>query len=651
MPPSGQSIEGEEEEEEEECEEECEEEASSSSSSGGPAVPVDPTMLRVQAQPHGLLNVGNTCYLNSGVQVLVHCNALAMMLAEQHGEVHTRRLRGVEDARRQEFVKSWRRVFAAFTQTHTRVIDPTWFVRDFMAVNHSFAGFSQQCASEFVRTVLGAADDELRQPFHPPRVLESLGVAPAGAAAPPSTSWRRPADPQAARQLQLLRFLDAVYTRNIALDQAEYDRKALAQKKGLTFTSAGSGAYYPKVYRSLTGELFEGLYASVRRCSSCGYESVRIEPHAGLPLEIVFSSPKGAAKPPAPLDPQQAQVARPDDGTWLRSLAYAPYTLSRFLLASTFDVLKDLMRAAWAMIGNPLGESGPPLGLRESLDSHFGEEVMDDGGNLAECAQCKRPTPGTKQLALLSLPEYLVVTLKRFKQTSPHGGFQKINGHIPFPVDVGQGGGDAPAVPPTLDLAEYCYTQNGALEPPIGTEYQLKGLVAHRGGYTGGHYVSYVLTEGQWVMCNDELLGLVPPAQVAAEHAYMLVYQKRPPPGGRADAALIATSRQYLARLLDHGSSCERLLEALLGRHRPEELAFIPRQWLVKHAYTSDPGVIFNQPCYPFGADPTPTRSARDFYCPVLRTDWDAYVKAYGGAPLVTVPDFVALVRKWEGGV
>ena len=179
-----------------------------------------------------LLNVGNTCFLNAGVQVLGNCDSFAVSISEQPGEMYTRRFRKFQNPGRQKLMARWRGLLKSLHQANGLCVDPRNFVREVISVNSQFAGYGQQDSHEFIDTLLGAIDDETRDPFHLPAVLDSL------------ISKSLPTNAHALRELSLFKFLDDLYNKNIRLDQLSQDR--ISKRKGkLTFGSGG--AYYPRV--------------------------------------------------------------------------------------------------------------------------------------------------------------------------------------------------------------------------------------------------------------------------------------------------------------------------------------------------------------------------------------------------------------------
>lgn len=86
-------------------------------------------------------------------------------------------------------------------------------------------------------------------------------------------------------------------------------------------------------------------------------------------------------------------------------------------------------------------------------------------------------------------------------------------------------GSDAPAIKTSGD-------SNGAVEntaiTPSRCQYDLLGIVCHRGTFQGGHYVAYVRAQdGRWYLCDDACVSLVNEDIVRNSQAYMLFYTQK----------------------------------------------------------------------------------------------------------------------------
>jgi ubiquitin C-terminal hydrolase len=112
--------------------------------------------------------------------------------------------------------------------------------------------------------------------------------------------------------------------------------------------------------------------------------------------------------------------------------------------------------------------------------------------------------------------------LKRFKHDTLFG--TKISDTVVFPLD-------------NLDVSPFCVQldedekkkKDFAQEFPFSTNYELVSIVNHRGGYGGGHYVSYCFNRAanKWQEFDDKYVSDVTADDVAGREAYLLFYVKK----------------------------------------------------------------------------------------------------------------------------
>lgn len=88
-----------------------------------------------------------------------------------------------------------------------------------------------------------------------------------------------------------------------------------------------------------------------------------------------------------------------------------------------------------------------------------------------------------------------------------------------------------------LDVSPFCVQldedekkkKDFAQEFPFSTNYELVSIVNHRGGYSGGHYVSYCFNRAanKWQEFDDKYVSDVTADDVAGREAYLLFYVKK----------------------------------------------------------------------------------------------------------------------------
>ena len=139
------------------------------------------------------------------------------------------------------------------------------------------------------------------------------------------------------------------------------------------------------------------------------------------------------------------------------------------------------------------------LHINSLIDRYFRVENLHEH----PCAQCGCIGGTEKKFDIIKAPQLLVLHLSRFS-----GGIVKIHTLVEF----------------TTELCTVCIKDGNG--QPIS--YRLTGMIRHSGvSIEAGHYIAYVLIDGEWYEANDERMGLVSWPIVCSLQAYMLFYQRQ----------------------------------------------------------------------------------------------------------------------------
>jgi len=181
------------------------------------------------------------------------------------------------------------------------------------------------------------------------------------------------------------------------------------------------------------------------------------------------------------------------------------------------DWLSDPNRKVYASISmkNIEYESTAEMKGNENLQLQdcvklFTEAEILDPEEAWYCPHCKQSKEATKKLSLCSLPEVLIIQLKRFSFKN-YLWRDKIDTFVNFPMTG-------------LDMSEHMLEKP---DKPIW--YDLFAVVNHHGSILGGHYTSYVSSsDGEWRLCDDQnVTKVLENKDVVSNCAYVMFYKLR----------------------------------------------------------------------------------------------------------------------------
>lgn len=151
------------------------------------------------------------------------------------------------------------------------------------------------------------------------------------------------------------------------------------------------------------------------------------------------------------------------------------------------------------------------------------------------CPRCKKRQQGTvKRLSLWTLPEVLVVHLKRFRQTS--AGRTKLHTLVDFPLtglDMNSHLEPRPKKPTpdahTLGWGTWRRQRASSVTGMDENLYDLYAVCNHTGGMSGGHYTAYCKNpvDGTWYLFDDMRVERISEHQIVTKAAYLLFYARR----------------------------------------------------------------------------------------------------------------------------
>jgi len=191
-----------------------------------------------------------------------------------------------------------------------------------------------------------------------------------------------------------------------------------------------------------------------------------------------------------------------------------------------FEEVTDPAIAASDEVEKAVGTKG--INLYDCMSEFTREEQLGED-DLWYCPQCKEHRQATKKFEIWSVPDILVVHLKRF--SSGRLLRDKLDMMVDFPLE----GLDLEGrVEEKLEWKRMREEEGTAGETHGDPEeepitYDLFAVDEHLGGLGGGHYRAYAknYADGQWYHFDDSHVSLADPSAAINRNAYLLFYRRR----------------------------------------------------------------------------------------------------------------------------
>ncbi|XP_064180205.1 ubiquitin carboxyl-terminal hydrolase 43a [Anguilla rostrata] len=149
-----------------------------------------------------------------------------------------------------------------------------------------------------------------------------------------------------------------------------------------------------------------------------------------------------------------------------------------------------------------------------------------------KCPHCKQLQQGMVKMSLWTLPDILILHLKRFRQVGERRN--KLSTLVRFPLagldmapHVVKRSQGARGLGPWPTAWKHPHSPDSCSPPDF--LYDLYAVCNHHGGMHGGHYTAYCRNsvDGQWYGYDDSSVDLVPEEEICTRGAYILFYQRR----------------------------------------------------------------------------------------------------------------------------
>ncbi|XP_041076899.1 ubiquitin carboxyl-terminal hydrolase 43-like isoform X3 [Polyodon spathula] len=138
-----------------------------------------------------------------------------------------------------------------------------------------------------------------------------------------------------------------------------------------------------------------------------------------------------------------------------------------------------------------------------------------------KCPHCKQLQQGMVKMSLWTLPDILILHLKRFRQVGERRN--KLSSLVRFPL------AGLDMTPHMVKRSHSPWPSWKAPQQQHDFLYDLYAVCNHHGGMHGGHYTAYCRNsvDGQWYSYDDSSVELISEDEVSTRGAYILFYQKR----------------------------------------------------------------------------------------------------------------------------
>ncbi|XP_053550373.1 ubiquitin carboxyl-terminal hydrolase 31 [Bombina bombina] len=186
-------------------------------------------------------------------------------------------------------------------------------------------------------------------------------------------------------------------------------------------------------------------------------------------------------------------------------------------------------------------------------------------GNAWRCPHCKQLQQGSIKLSLWTLPDVLILHLKRFRQDGDRR--LKLQNMVRFPLT------GLDMTPHVVKRSQSSWSLPSHWSPwrrPYGLGrdpeefvYDLYAVCNHHGTMHGGHYTAYCKNsvDGMWYCFDDSEVQLLPEDDVCKQTAYILFYQRR--------AAVPSWSANSSVAGSTSSSLCDHWISRLPGSRQP----------------------------------------------------------------------------------
>jgi len=546
-----------------------------------------PAKKRVIKGAVGLENLGNTCFMNSGLQCLCFTHALQKYFRHHRHIVakDTSTPAGrLAAALCELFERHWGKPGLTETARHGPFA-PQDVLKAIQQLNPIFAEYQQQDSQELLRFILDCLHEELRSevPVEVPSWVQQSPVSESststqketsqqssqetgqqtnGGSSVPSWSLCAGSD-SAADDMGEITLPEPVIV-SCSSDELSANSEACAESGAGPAPGSSPSTSPPTRITSIVSEVFQGRQVSSVRCLECGHTSRTVEPFFDLSVPIP-NTPQESAAGEESAHASSSSRASPvsyGSGGWLNGL-----------------------KLVGGFVKNLIGSDPHASEVIDCVRKYCQPELLT-GREAYECDKCRTKRDAEKRYTIQQLPEVLCIHLKRFRCDGGWLTGTKNSKPVTVPTDE------------VLDLSDF-------VDPSVsseGAQYQLYAFVQHIGSLGSGHYISYARhrKKNRWIEFDDSRVRECTVDEVREAEPYVLFFQRIPPEDAAPSRLDLREDRlsavDQLPRLSDSGQEACSMqnLNGILERFVAPDVAFVSRRWYVRFTTMCQPGPIDN---------------------------------------------------------
>ncbi|KNH07435.1 enolase [Perkinsela sp. CCAP 1560/4] len=516
----------------------------------------------------GLANLGNSCYANTIIQVLVNQSAFVNALLDTEVSLQDQKAFNSE----RKSLRSFRHL-VQLMENESGYVKPSKFLHNAFALSPDDFSINQQGdACELLLLLLSKWEESFKISACLDKIYNSaVSFHPQSGSAPTI-----PVNESFAYELFMLRLykareeaLETQYTKSdVGIDKSKLSHlnQALEKVSHKTPLNDEDSAYILKSLprllnhrKNIIAELFQGCTVSVLTCIKCRFSRI-LHPEEFLVLSLPICDVQDLATG----DSKQSE----NPGNSVHSTGEKTNTS----MTTLFEHCTKYMH------GN--GGQVQQISLIDCMRAHCNSFINHSEGHEPKCPSCKEPQQRIEQRTLfLQLPDILCISFKRFRfdgswMSWKHGS-NKVSTYVYCPLN--------------LNLAEFCTSleylpengednddtvQSSHRNPAVNYSYTLDAVVNHHGfSLLKGHYTSYAYKADleKWALFNDHHVGEVTPDEVIDSEIYIAVYRRdsleeasrRETEGSESTAMgckkLIQLSASLKVDILDDHRTCQNI--------------------------------------------------------------------------------------------